>query len=181
MANREALSEMEARLAQRLMAAESGGAAAASWLAVQSAGHHFLLPLGLAGEICALSGLQAVPHARPWFLGVQNVRGSLMGVVDLAGFLALGSVAAALGTQSLQSAQERRVVTLSSQLEVNCGLLVERLLGLRSSADFPTSAPAPEGAPAYLGQGLLDAQGTLWRELDLRALAQSPAFLSISL
>ncbi len=175
MANREALSELEARLAQRLMAAESGGAAAASWLAVQSAGHCFLLPLGLAGEICALSGLQAVPHARPWFLGVQNVRGSLMGIVDLAAFLGLGQAAAAPGTQ------ERRVVTLSPQLEVNCGLLVERLMGLRSDADFPSAEPAPEGAPAYLGRSRRDAQGTLWREVDLRALAQSPAFLYISL
>ena len=175
MANREALNELQARLAQRLMAAETG-AVRASWLAVRTAGHNYLFPLGQAGEICPLSGLQAVPYARPWFLGVQNVRGSLTGVVDLAAFLGTGQAAAAG-----QGALERCVVTLNTQLDVNCGLLVDGLLGLRSDSDFAQVEPASPLAPPYLGQRFTDADGALWQEVDLRALAQAPAFLTISL
>ena len=175
MANREALNELQARLAQRLMAAEAGGVRA-SWLAVRTGAQNYLFPLGLAGEICALSGLQAVPYAKPWFLGVQNVRGNLLGVVDLAAFLGQGHAAAAG-----QGALERCVVTLNAQLEVNCGLLVDGLLGLRSDADFTQSEPATAGAAAYLGRRFTDAEGAVWQEVDLRALAQSAAFLTISL
>lgn len=175
MANREALNELQARLAQRLMAAQTG-AVAASWLAVRSASQHFLFPLGLAGEICPLSGFQSVPYARPWFAGVQNVRGNLMGIVDLAAFLGVGQAASAG-----HGALERCVVTLNPQLDVNCGLLVDGLAGLRSDSDFKEVQPPAEGAPPYLGRNFIDAEGVQWREIDLRALAQAPAFLYISI
>ncbi|MDP3222613.1 MAG: chemotaxis protein CheW, partial [Rubrivivax sp.] len=50
MANREALRELQGRLAQRLAAARTE-TRKASWLAIECAGHGLLVPLATAGEI----------------------------------------------------------------------------------------------------------------------------------
>ncbi|RFO95300.1 chemotaxis protein CheW [Rhodoferax lacus] len=170
MAKREALRELQARLAKRLQAAQSEGIAV-SWLAVRAGGSNYLLPLAQAGEIVALSQLQAVPYSKSWFRGVLNVRGNLVGVVDMARFVS-GSASAPDGT-------EASVVTLNAQLEVNCGLQVDSLAGLRGSDAFASSTAAPAGAPEYFGPCHTDKEGQLWQEINLRALAQSPTFLSI--
>jgi twitching motility protein PilI len=175
MANREALRELQIRLAKRLQAAQSEGMSVA-WLAVKAGARNYLLPLGQAGEIVPLSSAQPVPHTKAWFKGVLNIRGSLFGVVDLAGFLlASGAVAAAPAGAGVQAS----VVTLNAMLEVNCALQVDGLAGLRGSEAFASSTPPAADAPAYFGNCLTDSDGQRWQEIDLRALAQSAAFLSI--
>ena len=178
MANREALRELQARLASRLQAAQSEGMSVA-WLAVMAGGQRFLLPLGQAGEIFPLANLQSVPYSKPWFRGVLNVRGSLLGVVALADFIAAHAPAGA-DKPSVAAATDASVVTLNALLEVNCALQVESLAGLRGSDAFTASEAASPDAPAYFGNRLTDAQGQQWQEINLRALAQSPQFLSIS-
>jgi len=71
------------------------------------------------------------------------------------------------------------VVTLNAQLEVNCALQVDSLAGLRGSDAFASSTPAPAGSPEYFGPCHTDKAGQRWQEINLRALAQSPTFLSI--
>jgi len=72
MANKEALRQLQARLAERLQAARTQPRGV-SWLAVECAGRGLLLPLADAGEIFALAQTARVAHARPWFLGVANL------------------------------------------------------------------------------------------------------------
>lgn len=175
MANREAIRELQARLAKRLQAAQSEGMAV-SWLAVKAGGHNYLLPLGQSGEIVALSPVQPVPYAKAWFRGVFNVRGSLLGVVDLAAFVA---ATAAVPATAAPVPMDASVVTLNPLLEVNCGLQVDSLAGLRGGEAFRSSAPATAGAPVYFGSRFVDAEGSPWQEINLQALAQFPAFLNI--
>jgi twitching motility protein PilI len=79
MANREALRDLQSRLAGRLQAARSEGVSVAAWLAVQAGGRDYLLPLNQAGEIFPWTGVQPVPYTQAWFLGIANLRGALMG------------------------------------------------------------------------------------------------------
>jgi len=176
MANREALRDLQARLAQRLQTAQNEGMSVA-WLAVRAGGQHYLLPLGQSGEIVAMSQILPVPYARDWFKGVLNIRGNLFGVVDLARFIASGQEPP--GSVPPEAAGEASVVTLNSQLEVNCALRVDSLAGLRGGDSFVSRTAAPAGSPDYFGECHLDAQGVAWQEINLRALAQSPSFLSI--
>ena len=175
MANREALRELQSRLASRLQAARTEGVAA-SWLAVESAGNKYLFPLSQSGEIFPWSSAQPVPYTQPWFLGVANLRGGLFGVVDLAGF-----VAGSAPTQRSDATRaESRLVALNALLEINCALLIDRLSGLRNMEAFASSAKAPEGSPAYFGSGYTDNSGAYWQEINLQTLSQQPQFLSIS-
>src|ERR1700712_3261679 len=86
MANRQALRELQTRLADRLQIARTQGVAP-SWLAVEAGGGKYLFPMGQGGEIFSLGATQAVPYTQPWFLGVANLRGGLFGVVDLASYV----------------------------------------------------------------------------------------------
>ena len=174
MANREALRELQTRLASRLQAARTEGSSVSSWLAVESAGNLYLLPLAQAGEIFPWVSVQAVPYTQRWFLGVANLRGALVGVVDLAGLM--GSA----GSRSEQALSGSSLLALNAALEVNAALLVDRLAGLRGTDAFVSSEPPAEDSPNFFGTTYIDSSGTRWQELNLQILSQYPAFLSIS-
>ena len=176
MANREALRELQTRLASRLQAAQSEGVSVA-WLAVRSGGKNYLLPLGQSGEIFPLTRLQPVPYVKSWFRGVLNVRGSLLGVVHLAAFLEAQAGDASLAQATVADSS---VVTLNELLEVNCALQVDSLAGLRSGDAFKAAQQPEAQAPPYFGNLFTDVDGMQWQEINLRALAQSPQFLNIS-
>jgi twitching motility protein PilI len=190
MAQREALRELQARLAHRLRAAPSTDRAA-SWLAVDCAGQGLLFPLAGAGEIFKLPKLLPVPHTQPWFLGVANLRGRLHGVADLAAFLGLRRPPAA--GEPLPEAS--RVLALNPALGSHCALLVDRLAGLRGAGQLQAEADAADAAeaadaaaeaapdrprPAFARARWRDDTGRVWQEIDLPALAAHPLFLGIS-
>ncbi|MCY7316016.1 MAG: chemotaxis protein CheW [Rubrivivax sp.] len=174
MANREALRQLQTRLAERLQAARTE-TRALSWLAVECAGHGLLMPLATAGEIFPAGALLAVPHTQPWFLGVANLRGGLHGVVDLAAFLGLR---APLPRDAAR--EQARLLALNPELGSHSAVLVDRLAGLRSAgqltADSGDGKPRPAFAPAHWR----DAEGRRWQEIDLAALSRHEQFLAIT-
>lgn len=176
MANKQALRELQTRLAERMQAARTQPRGQ-SWLAVECRGHGLLLPLEQAGEIFALVPLMPVPHTQPWFAGVANLRGGLHGVVDLARFLKLPEVAADAGRE------QARLIALGTSLGLNAALLIDRLAGLRGADQLqPQADPADEaaaGRPSFAPTRWRDADGRSWQSLDLAALAHDVRFLSI--
>ncbi|MET4579125.1 chemotaxis protein CheW [Ottowia thiooxydans] len=195
MATKQALREFQNRLNERLQSARSSGVSA-SWLAVEAGESKLLFPLSHAGEIFTSTQVRSVHYARPWFLGVANLRGGLLGVVDLSAFMGrqpaqasvqtepdsgaeLAGGHARLAVQSEAMAAQSRLVALNPLLEVNCALLVDRLLGLRTTDAFATSASPPEGAPRYFGHIYTDSAGVEWQEINLQILSQDPDFLDI--
>ena len=170
MANKQALRELQTRLAERLQAARTQ-VRGQSWLAVECSGRGFLLPLREAGEIFALAPVLAVPYSHRWFLGVANLRGHLHGVVDLAGFL---------GVKTAEAGRDQsRLVGFNQVLDINCVLLVDKLSGLRSDDQLTPELDDGVARPAFVGARLRDASGRLWQELVLTALASDEAFLKI--
>ena len=175
MANREAIRDLQARLAKRLQTARAEGMSVA-WLAVRAGGRNYLFPLGQSGEIFPVASLQSVPYTCDWFPGVLNIRGGLYGVVDLAAF-----IVAITGTPRTEpAAAEPSVVTLNSALDVNCALQVDVLLGLRGPEAFASSSAPAQEEPVFFGTRFVDAAGAAWQEINMRTLSQTPQFLSIS-
>ena len=182
MANKQALRDLQSRLAERLQAARTQERTQ-SWLAVECGGRGFVLPLREAGEIYPVAPLTAVPHSQRWFAGVANLRGHLHGVVDLAGFLGIKAP-----ERHEAGRDQSRLVGFNQALEINTVLLVDRLAGLRSDTDLtridatridaPTATTAP-ARPAFVGARLRDAAGRVWQELLLAELARDDTFLMI--
>jgi twitching motility protein PilI len=174
MAKREALRELQSRLADRLRQARTEERVL-SWLAVECEGQGLLFPLSTAGEIFALGTVLPVPHSQRWFMGVANLRGGLYGVVDLAAFLGLRAPIARDAVR-----EQARLLAFNPRFGANCAVLVDRLAGLRSAEQL-TPEPA-EGAPrpAFAGARWRDGSGRIWQEIDLSALVRHEQFLAIS-
>jgi twitching motility protein PilI len=163
--NRQALRDLQTRLAGRLQQARTEGVAT-GWLAVESAGRSLLLPLAQAGEI----------FPQNWFLGVANLRGGLFGVVDFASF-----VTGQTPMRRSDSAREQaRLVALNPVLEINCAILVDRLSGLRNTHDFVSREDMVGDAPAFFAGTFTDKNGKQWHEIDLQSMANQPDFLTIT-
>ena len=174
MANRQALRELQTRLADRLQIARTQGVAP-SWLAVEAGEKKYLFPLSQAGEIFPWGSSQPVPYTQAWFVGVANLRGGLFGVVDLAGFINGHT----LPPKNELARSDARLVALNGALEVNCALLIDKLAGLRNQAAFSDFSERAPDAPAYFGNQYVDQSGASWQEINLQVLAQQAHFLTI--
>ncbi len=87
--------------------------------------HHFVAPMGEIAEILEYPPLTRVPSALPWVRGIANVRGSLLPIMDLKGFVT--------GEQTELTKRSRVLVVHRG--DVHTGLLVDEVLGLRHFFD----------------------------------------------
>lgn len=178
MGNREALRELQARLAQRLHP-DGADANAATWLAFECMGQGVVVALPNAGEIFPLCPLLPVPHTKAWFLGVANLRGQLHGVVDLAAFLGLRPP---LATEQLREPQRSpaRLLAFNAMWGSHCAVLIDRLAGLRSATQLHRLPAQEGGSPAFAPAQWQDAEGRSWQELDLSLLSRHEQYLAIA-
>ena len=155
------LRDYQAQLLERMQAAQSGAAQAHHQLGVAIGAGRYLLELTEAGEIVPVAALAGVPLTQPWYLGLANVRGSLLGVIDLARYF--DGEASAAGPDA-------RLVSLAPRLGFNCALLVTRVYGLRRAGAMQADALQ-----------LRDAEGHVWTPLSLAALVREERFLHVAL
>jgi twitching motility protein PilI len=139
-----------------------------SRLGLSCGGDRWLIRLSDAGEVVSLPEIVPVPLTRPWYLGVANIRGNLFSVIDFGKFLARETPAA--------GGQPRLVLFGPRAGELNAGIVVHRVLGLRNVAELAPASP-PQDAPAWYAQRWMDGDGNAWQEIDLALLAVDPAFL----
>lgn len=159
------LRDYQAQLLARVQAAQDGSTQAVHQLGVSIGGTRYLLELAEAGEIVPPVALARVPRTQPWYLGLANIRGSLLGVVDLARYLDPKHTAAG---------PDARFLSLAPRLGLKCALLVTQVHGLRRA-----EAMTPDTDAGALR--LVDADGQAWTPLSLAALAQEERFLHVGL
>lgn len=124
--------------------------------------------INLVHEILPPPAATAVPGAKPWILGLANVRGALMTVVDLPWFLT---------GRRTQVTSSTRVLATTLQ-KAPLGLLIDEVFGQRhfltSDADNPD---LPDDSPLRDLVRHKHQLGTeIWHELDLDRLFRSPEF-----
>lgn len=150
---------------------EGNATARGDWagLAFRVGDEHMVCGMDHVTESLAVPQVTRVPGTKPFILGLANVRGDLVTVIDLGCYLH--------GARSRPSAAAR---VLSSSLRGRAvGLLVDEVFGqrqfLRNDAD---EADVPDGSPLH---GLVNrrhrAGSESWQELDLDTLFRTPAFL----
>ncbi len=170
MADRANLREFQTRLSERLREAATGTPRAAR-LGVEVGGRRFLVDLGEAGEIVALSAsIAAVPLTQDWFKGLVNLRGSLFGVSDLARFE---------GGEFTAITKRTRLLAFAARLGLNAAILVERMLGLQNPDEMTEETNENQPSAAWHGRRWRDGEGHLWTELSLSKLACEERFLSV--
>ena len=168
MARRTGLREFQMAVAERIRTASSR-AALSSKLGFKVGAENWFVALNQVNEVIPVPATVAVPLTHSWFRGVANIRGNLYSMIDFSAYQ---------GGDSIASGMERRVILISDRLVGGAGLLVSRMLGLRSPEQFSV-APRPTDAPAWVGGVFTDAGGTRWLELDLPALVREQRFLEV--
>lgn len=121
-------------------------------------------------EILSMPQSTPVPGAKPWILGLANVRGAILTIVDLAWFLT--------GKRSTITVNSR---LLSSQLhKAPVGLLIDEVFGQRHFInDEATDAGLGKDSPlSWLVSKKHKVGAETWHELDLDRLYSSQEFLN---
>ncbi|MGA2550144.1 MAG: chemotaxis protein CheW [Burkholderiaceae bacterium] len=174
--SRTRLREFQAGLAERLRQAATAPTAQsrlAVRVACEGGEQNYLIDLPEAGEIISIPEVSSVPLTKPWYIGLANVRGNLVSVVDLARFDGRGATLLD---------KDSRVLAFSLALRFNAGILVTRMLGLRNTEQL-TQVERTDRAtrPMWVGNAFRDTDGVLWDELRLAALAADERFLQIGI
>ena len=160
---RSRLRAYQEQLLEKMQAAKNGAGASVAQLGLGIGAARYLLDLAEVGEIVAPPPLTAVPLTQPWYLGLANVRGNLLGVIDLAAYLGLPAADVA------NAGATPRLALFAPNLGVNCALLANQVYGLRQA-----------GAMERDGDSLRDADGNAWTPLSLAALVQEERFLHVA-
>lgn len=111
-----------------------------------------------------------VPGAKDWILGLANVRGDLITVVDLSNYLT--------GSKSAITARSRLLAASLRGRPV--GLLVDEVFGQRNFSMVDASQSNSKQTSSlheYINREFRSGNET-WRELDLDVLFSTPEFLN---
>jgi twitching motility protein PilI len=163
------LREFSTQLAQRLKEAPNLPSEPTR-LAVRMGAENYLIEMGLAAEIVPMPDIARVPWTKPWYRGLANVRGRLVGVVDLQQLM---------GREPLPAEQALQLLVLGEGLGVAAGILISRAFGIRSLKELE-ALEAPVPVAGWERSRFRDLDGMTLTELDLRELAAAPAFTAIN-
>lgn len=130
--------------------------------------HWCVAPREDVREIIPLPAMSRVPGAKPWLLGVANVRGGILAVADLNQFLGLPRRAAQSTTRVL--------IFNSSKLPV--GIVVDEVAGYRqfTVSDQRHDRMPEAGLLAPYLLGAFEREQQPWFALSLHKLTESLEF-----
>jgi len=121
-------------------------------------------------EFLPIPAFTPVPGTKPWILGLANVRGDLLTIVDLPSFLYGQRSAVSMRTRLLAASLRGRPI----------GLLVDEVFGQRhfvSEEGKETHLPKNSALNDYVHMQYRSGQD-VWQELDLDTLFSSTEFLN---
>lgn len=165
---KQSLRDFQRDLAERVASAKNSTAIPAR-LGVQAGQGFWLIDLIEAGEIVPVPELLSVPLTKTWFAGVANIRGSLVSVVDFASFS---------GQSLTVRNMEARLLLAGAKHGINAGLLVSRMMGLKTMSQLKPQTGFADSQP-WIGAGFSDEDGRLWHELRIGELVRHGDFLQI--
>lgn len=168
----ELLRELERRSRAALSGQSAGAGAAEEWVGIgfRIGGEAFVASREEVREVLMVpETVTRVPGAKRWVLGLANVRGHLLPLIDLKMFLGGGRT----GTD-----RRARLVSVNHR-EMPAGLLVDEVIGFRrfTSGEFSENwSPTIVRCEQYLAGSFRRGQET-WPLFGLHRLVESPQFL----
>ena len=128
--------------------------------------------LGQIGEILVFPRLTKLPHAKFWVMGIANVRGTLLPVIDLRGFI-----------ENVPTEKTRRTRVLVVRYEnLTAGLMVDEAMGLRHFFDEERVGGLSSLPEAYgeFVQGGYKQGNTQWGVFNMDKLIFHKRFLDVA-
>jgi twitching motility protein PilI len=138
----------------------------------QVGGMRLISAMGEITEVLSLPGVARLPGVKSWVLGVANLRGRLIPVIDLHDFLGMTAT----------TPRSRWRVLVVEQGSLVAGLLVEQSLGMQQFLSGGREHVTSEGlgALAPFVRGAFRQQGRIYYEVELTSLIGSERFLDVT-
>ncbi len=135
-------------------------------------GYRLVSELGQVLEVLAPPRVTVIPGVEPWVMGVANVRGRLLPVIDLCAYLGL--------EKTTQRPEWRALVVEDGDLY--CGLLVEQSFGMLQfepqEAEVGDDNTVDPGLARFIRSSFRQSARE-WRVMDVRALVREPEFFDV--
>lgn len=136
-------------------------------------GQQLVVPLGDVAEVIYLTEWTSVPLSQPWMLGISNLRGRLVSLIDLASFFS---------DQPVTLQPESKVLLLAHD-EHAVGVVVDQVYGIQhfdSRSYFSSLAPQsslPESLQTYC-KGYFMYKNKAWQVVVLHELLTNSKFMN---
>ena len=163
------LRDFSTQLAERLKTAPAATGASLR-LAVRIGMRAYLVEMATAGEIVPLGEVAPVPWTKPWYRGLTNVRGRLVGVIDLVHFS---------GSAPMSAEQGQQLLVIGESLKSSAALIITRAFGLRNLKELERLDAVNDSARPWELTRYRDSDGTVLTELDLGRLVSFERFGAI--
>lgn len=133
---------------------------------------NLVTPLSEIVEVLPIPKTTPLPAALPWFRGVANLRGRVLPITDLQGFI--------VGHHTVISEFSRVLVIEFDQTGV--GFLVDRVIGVQRFYEDSLKTKVDKGFSEELNthiQGEFQEEKNTWKVISLKGLSQSTQFFHI--
>lgn len=129
-------------------------------------------PLEQVKEILTSATISRIPGAKEWVKGVSNVRGNLLPILDLPGFL-WGSIS--------KMTRHSRILVIQHQ-GIRAGLVVDEVLGMRHflEEEYSEDLDSFDTAIQKMLTGVYRQSGERWGVFDIHKLVETPEFLQVA-
>jgi twitching motility protein PilI len=134
----------------------------------------FVAPMGSISEILHLPKYTSVPGVQSWMLGVANVRGRLLPIMDLASFFDVDA--------SSKKHRDKRVLIVEHG-EILSGFVVDSVHGMQyfSADSFKENAGAAlQKSIQPFVKGAYTKSNSQWNVFDTFALTNNNKFLDVA-
>jgi twitching motility protein PilI len=139
-------------------------------------GQHFVAPIGEVSELLELPSYTRLPGVQPWIMGVANVRGRLLPLLDLAAFFG----------GRLEGQRKRHRVLVLEIDELYTGLVVDTALGMQHflADTFSAELAAVDNqlrdylVGSYAKKASPAGEGDRWYVFSPARLAEEPRFIN---
>jgi twitching motility protein PilI len=135
-------------------------------------GKNYVAPLDETAEILKIPSYTNVPGVKKWLRGVANVRGKLLPVLDLLGFL----------NGNKQSNIKTRRLLVIEKNSLYSGVIVDKVYGMQhfDTDDFSESVIEENTATLPYITGYYSRDGEIWRVFSPYKLSEDPNFINVA-
>jgi twitching motility protein PilI len=134
--------------------------------------HYFVSPMSEVTELLRVPAFTRLPNVKSWVLGVSNIRGRLIPIIDLNAFFSY---------ESSEPIRTRRILVIE-QNEQSDGLVVDGVEGMQyfQADTFDNNVPElPDDLkPFVLGHFIKDKR--IWSRFSMKALSDHDQFQDVA-
>lgn len=142
-----------------------------SGIGFRIAEHHFVAPMEYVREIMKYPVVSQVPGSKEWVRGIANIRGNLLPIFDLQGFL---------GQLLTPIKRETRVLSIAKD-KLAAGLVVDEIYGMKyfDQESFDARMAHDVEWKEYFNGGY-EIEGENWVVFNMKLLVDNRDFLNVS-